>query len=323
MLPVRIRRLDPAVPLPDYQTPGAAGFDLAAAADVEIPAGSIALVPTGLVIQVPAGHFLGIFARSSTPLKRGLMVANGVGVIDEDYCGPADEVKIQVLNFTAGAGPREARRSARAGTVHPCHARGVAGDRRRSARGLARRFRTRPGVALQIYLACTVRGDRGAVAGLRGARAALERAGHTVLTKHLLDDNVEGAESALTERAVYERDIAWLEACDVLIADASGSSFGVGFEVGYVLGRSDRTDQQVVLLYRADRRDQISRLIVGNAHPRCEALSYENGSDLSRLVGAALAVTGGPEVRRYGDADLKVRVTSPRARARRRRAPAA
>jgi dUTP pyrophosphatase len=103
MLPVRIRRLHPSVPLPDYQTPGAAGFDFAASADVEIPAGTIALVPTGLVIEVPPSHFLGIFARSSTPLKRGLMVANGVGVIDQDYCGPADEVRIQVLNFTQGA----------------------------------------------------------------------------------------------------------------------------------------------------------------------------------------------------------------------------
>jgi dUTP pyrophosphatase len=97
---VRIRRLDSSIPLPAYQTPGAAGFDLAAAADVEVPAGRIALVSTGLVIEVPAGYWLGIFARSSTPLKRGLMVANGVGVIDPDYCGPADEVKIQVLNFT-------------------------------------------------------------------------------------------------------------------------------------------------------------------------------------------------------------------------------
>jgi dUTP pyrophosphatase len=44
--------------------------------------------------------FLGIFARSSTPLKRGLMVANGVGVVDPDYCGPGDEVKIAVLNVT-------------------------------------------------------------------------------------------------------------------------------------------------------------------------------------------------------------------------------
>src|SRR4029450_3062123 len=100
MLTVRIHRLDPAVPLPKYETGGAAGFDLAASADVTIAPGTIALVPTGLVIQVPQGHFLGIFARSSTPLKKGLMVANGVGVIDEDYCGPKDEVRIQVLNFT-------------------------------------------------------------------------------------------------------------------------------------------------------------------------------------------------------------------------------
>jgi dUTP pyrophosphatase len=57
-------------------------------------------VPTGLVIEVPAGHFLGIFARSSTPLKRGLIVANGVGVLDSDYCGPEDEVRIQVMNVT-------------------------------------------------------------------------------------------------------------------------------------------------------------------------------------------------------------------------------
>jgi dUTP pyrophosphatase len=101
MLPVRIRRLDNAVPLPEYQTPGAAGFDIAAAEDIVVQPSAIALVPTGLAIEVPNGHFLAIFARSSTPLKRGLMVANGVGVIDRDYCGPCDEIKIQVLNFTA------------------------------------------------------------------------------------------------------------------------------------------------------------------------------------------------------------------------------
>jgi len=101
MIPVSIRRLNPSVSLPEYQTAGAAGFDLAASDDVDVAPQAIALIPTGLVIRVPAGHFLGIFARSSTPLKRGLMVANGVGVIDEDYCGATDEVKIQVLNFTS------------------------------------------------------------------------------------------------------------------------------------------------------------------------------------------------------------------------------
>jgi dUTP pyrophosphatase len=100
-LTLRIRRLRDDVALPEYGTAGAAAFDLAAAADVSIPAGAMALVPTGLVIEVPEGMFLGIFARSSTPLKRGLMVANGVGVVDSDYCGPTDEVKIAVYNATS------------------------------------------------------------------------------------------------------------------------------------------------------------------------------------------------------------------------------
>ena len=100
---VRLFRRAPHVNAPAYQTPGAAGFDLAASADLVVQPGEVALVPTGLVIEVPRGHFLGVFARSSTPLKRGLMVANGVGVVDSDYCGPDDEIKIEVFNFTASA----------------------------------------------------------------------------------------------------------------------------------------------------------------------------------------------------------------------------
>ena len=97
---LQIKRLQPDIGLPSQATARSAGFDLAAAADIEIPPHTIRLVGTGLVIAVPDGYFLGIFARSSTPFKKGLMVANGVGVIDADYCGPADEIKIQVLNIT-------------------------------------------------------------------------------------------------------------------------------------------------------------------------------------------------------------------------------
>ena len=98
---VRITRLHPSVALPSYQTKGAAGFDLAASVAMTIAPGAVVLVPTGLVIEAPSGHFVGVFARSSTPLKKGLMVANGVGIVDADYCGPADEIKIEVFNFTS------------------------------------------------------------------------------------------------------------------------------------------------------------------------------------------------------------------------------
>lgn len=95
---VGVRRLTDA-PAPRYQTPGAAAMDLAAAADVTVLPGQLALVPTGLVFAVPAGHFLAIVARSSLP-KRGLIVANGLGVLDSDYRGPADEARVLVLNYT-------------------------------------------------------------------------------------------------------------------------------------------------------------------------------------------------------------------------------
>ncbi len=95
---VGVRQLADA-PIPSYHTRGAAAFDLAAAADMVVAPGQLALVPTGLVFAVPDGHFMAIVARSSLA-RRGLLVANGLGVLDSDYRGPADEAKILVLNYT-------------------------------------------------------------------------------------------------------------------------------------------------------------------------------------------------------------------------------
>jgi nucleoside 2-deoxyribosyltransferase len=144
-----------------------------------------------------------------------------------------------------------------------------------------------------IYLACTVRGDRGAIDVSRALADALERMGHTVLTRHLLSDDPDRDEARLTERDVYERDVRLLESSDVLIAEASGSSYGVGFEVGYVLGRSAGTGQRVLLLYDQQRRGRVSRLIVGNTHPACTTYPYRNAADLLRFVEVYLAPVPG------------------------------
>lgn len=141
---------------------------------------------------------------------------------------------------------------------------------------------------MRIYLACTVRGDRGGLAAARELASLLERRGHEVLTTHLLADDADAAESALTERDVFERDLAWLDSAQVLIAEASGSSYGVGFEVGYVLGRAGVTGQRVILLYRADRRAQVSRLIAGNCHGACTTYAYRDADDLVRFVDTEL-----------------------------------
>jgi len=97
---LRIRRLDPDVALPAYHSSGAAAFDLASAEDVVVAPGEVRLVGTGLVVEVPEGHCLAVVARSSLPLRKGLLVANGIGIVDSDYRGPGDEVKVEVINVT-------------------------------------------------------------------------------------------------------------------------------------------------------------------------------------------------------------------------------
>ena len=141
---------------------------------------------------------------------------------------------------------------------------------------------------MTIYLACTVRGDRGGVLAGRAICERLEHHGHHVQTRHLLADDVEAAESTITEGEVFRRDMEWLTTCDVLVAEASGSSYGVGFEVGYVLSRAHASGQRVVLLYDAARRDKVSRLITGNDHPACATFGYESIEALTAFIDKTL-----------------------------------
>jgi nucleoside 2-deoxyribosyltransferase len=137
---------------------------------------------------------------------------------------------------------------------------------------------------MRIYLACTVRGDRAGVLAGRAICARLQWHGHEVLTTHLLGDDVEGLEATLTEAQVFRRDLEWLSGCDVLVAEASGSSYGVGFEVGYVIGRARETGQRVILVYDAARRHAVSRLITGNCDAACTTFAYESVEDVVTFI---------------------------------------
>jgi hypothetical protein len=137
---------------------------------------------------------------------------------------------------------------------------------------------------MRVYLACTVRGDRGTVAAARHIHDCLVRLGHEVLTAHLLEDDVDSAESRLGDQDVFLRDLGWVEAADAIVAEASGSSYGVGFEVGYTLGRAAQTGQRVLVLYDASRRGRISRLISGLSDPRGQVLAYRSPAEIDAFI---------------------------------------
>jgi len=96
---VKIKRLDKTLPLPVYATNGSVGFDLYARLDTTINPGEIKVIPANVIIEIPNGYALKLYARSSTPKKHGLFLANSVGIIDQDYCGPEDELGLNVYNF--------------------------------------------------------------------------------------------------------------------------------------------------------------------------------------------------------------------------------
>lgn len=97
---VQIKRIDKELPMPQFHTAGSVAFDLLTRVETVVQPGKIALIPANLIVKVPDGYMLCLASRSSTPLKKGLLTPHGIGIVDLDYHGPNDELKIQVYNFT-------------------------------------------------------------------------------------------------------------------------------------------------------------------------------------------------------------------------------
>jgi len=96
---IKIKRFDKELPLPKRQTEGAAAFDVTAREEVAIEPRAVGYVPVNIAVETPADHFLLVAARSGTH-KKGLMMANGMGIIDPDFSGNNDEIKVAYYNFT-------------------------------------------------------------------------------------------------------------------------------------------------------------------------------------------------------------------------------
>lgn len=97
---VSIQRIDPTLPLPSYHTSGAAAFDFITRETTTIAPRTIGLVPGNVIVKVPEGYALLILPRSSLPRKKALVCPHSLGLIDQDYHGPKDEIFVQVQNVS-------------------------------------------------------------------------------------------------------------------------------------------------------------------------------------------------------------------------------
>ena len=131
---------------------------------------------------------------------------------------------------------------------------------------------------MRIYFSCSLTGGRQDQPVYAALVQHLQDAGHEVLTAHLAGPQVLVQDDALDPVAIYDRDTAWIEACEVVIAEVTTPSHGVGFEIAYALDRN----KPVACLFRAGTR--VSKMITGNRTAGLEVHAYEDPEHAARIL---------------------------------------
>jgi len=131
---------------------------------------------------------------------------------------------------------------------------------------------------MNVYFACSITGGREFEAVYQAIVSALIADRHEVPTAHLAKSDVVAEELIVAPREVYERDAAWIQNCDALIAEVSVPSHGVGYEIGYALNAG----KFVLCLYREDRK--VSKMIAGNPHELLNVKSYSDTHEAIALI---------------------------------------
>ncbi|XP_033760375.1 2'-deoxynucleoside 5'-phosphate N-hydrolase 1-like isoform X2 [Pecten maximus] len=111
---------------------------------------------------------------------------------------------------------------------------------------------------MKIYFAGSIRGGRQDAELYLRIIGKLESYG-TVLTEHVGAQNLKECEQHLTEKEIHDRDMAWLQDCDVLVAEVTQPSLGVGYEIGRALTLNKR----ILCLFRPDSGKSLSAMIAG------------------------------------------------------------
>jgi len=131
---------------------------------------------------------------------------------------------------------------------------------------------------MNIYFACSITGGRDFESIYRAIITALLADGHEVPTAHLADPRVKEFEGQVPAREVYERDTAWIRACEALVAEVSTPSHGVGYEVAYALSLG----KPVLCVYREGQ--PISKMLTGNSHPTISVRSYRDTEEAIAVI---------------------------------------
>lgn len=128
-----------------------------------------------------------------------------------------------------------------------------------------------------IYCAGPIRGDLTHQESFRKIIEYVESLGNTVLTEFSTKFN---SSIPLTEKQIYKRDLKWIDGSKCMIAEVSGPSLGVGFEISYAIFQRKLP---VLTLYNTDAQN-ISAMITGCDSPLLRIEKYHNEEDFKKII---------------------------------------
>lgn len=129
----------------------------------------------------------------------------------------------------------------------------------------------------KIYFAASIRGGRDDVHIYRQLIEHLTKSG-IVFTEHIGLDNVEDTEESFTDKQIHDRDIKWLQNADLIVAEVTTPSLGVGYEIG----RAVELQKPVLCLFRKNSEKLLSAMISGSEG--VETIFYTNIDDAKQLI---------------------------------------
>jgi nucleoside 2-deoxyribosyltransferase len=132
---------------------------------------------------------------------------------------------------------------------------------------------------MNVYFSCSITGGRSEEKVYQAIVDAMLKSGYEVPTAHLSSTEVMDLEKVAQPVEIYTRDMRWLEKCDVVVAEVSTPSHGVGYEVAVGL----MLHKPVLCCYQRGKR--VSKIITGNTNPTLTVIEY---GDENEAVGAVL-----------------------------------
>ncbi len=131
---------------------------------------------------------------------------------------------------------------------------------------------------MKIYFACSITGGREFEFVYQEMVAALVQDRHQIPTAHLVESGVGVLEAGIDPLTVYARDVDWIRASDVLIAEVSVPSHGVGYEIAFALGLG----KPVLCVYQTGRK--VSKMITGNPDTNLQVQAYQDSTEAIRVI---------------------------------------